>query len=85
VYKGQRLSANAFEILQRCDGTRRISGIIEALAAEYEQPADEIREPVLTLILSLLRTGKLTWRVTPITAAAGSHDPDAAPAVRQDR
>ena len=45
--------------------TRRLSGIIDALAAEFDQPAQEIRGPVLTLVLSLLRTGKLTWRVAP--------------------
>jgi thioredoxin reductase (NADPH) len=65
VYKGQRLSADAFEILQLCDGTRRIAGILEALADAYDQPTDELRGPVLALILSLLRTGKLTWRPAP--------------------
>jgi thioredoxin reductase (NADPH) len=68
VYKGHRLSANAFEILKLCDGTRRISTIIETLAAEYEQPTDKIRPPVLKLVLSLLRTGKLTWRADPVGA-----------------
>jgi thioredoxin reductase (NADPH) len=63
VYKGHRLSANAFEILKRCDGTRRISEIVDELAAEYDQEAHELRAPVLKLLLSMLRTGRLTWRV----------------------
>ncbi|TMQ12878.1 MAG: PqqD family peptide modification chaperone [Deltaproteobacteria bacterium] len=68
VYKGQTLSANAFEILRLCDGTRRISGVVEALAAQYEQSEDELRGPVLKLILSLLYTGRLHWRATPAAA-----------------
>ncbi|MBC7976461.1 MAG: NAD(P)-binding domain-containing protein, partial [Myxococcales bacterium] len=63
VYKGQRLSASAFEILKLCDGRRRLGDIVASLAADYEQPEDELRGMVLTLVLSLLRTGKLTWRV----------------------
>jgi thioredoxin reductase (NADPH) len=65
VYKGQRLSPGAFEILRCCDGTRRVCEIIDALAAEYDQPPDEIRGPVVRLVVSLLRAGKLTWRATP--------------------
>ena len=33
------------------------------------RPDAELRGPVLTLILSLLRTGKLTWRPAPISGA----------------
>ncbi|HET9619715.1 MAG TPA: FAD-dependent oxidoreductase [Kofleriaceae bacterium] len=76
VYKGQRLSADAFEILRLCDGTRRIADILDALAAEYDQPADELRGPVLALLLSLLRAGKLTWRPAPLYA--GSAGPSSA-------
>jgi hypothetical protein len=72
VYKGKRLSASAFEILRLCDGTRRISGIIKTLAAAYGQPEDEIRDPALTLIVSLLRSGKLMWRVAPIPSSVSS-------------
>lgn len=66
VYKGQTLSAGAFEILALCDGTRRISDIIAALAAQYEQGEDELRAPVLKLLLSLLYTGRLHWWAAPI-------------------
>jgi thioredoxin reductase (NADPH) len=71
VYKGQSLSANAFEVLQLCDGTRRISDVIAALAVHYEQREDELREPILKLVLSLLYTGRLHWRAAPIAAAPG--------------
>ncbi len=65
IFKGQRLSENAFEIVRLCDGSRRISQIITALALEYEQPEHEIQPMVLKLVLSLLRTGKLSWRAVP--------------------
>jgi thioredoxin reductase (NADPH) len=79
VYKGQALSANAFEILRLCDGTRRISGIVEALAAQYEQSEGELRGPVLQLLLSLLYTGRLNWRATPTAAAPGDRGGDGSP------
>jgi thioredoxin reductase (NADPH) len=68
VFKGQKLSEGAFEILQLCDGTRRLSDIVTAIAARYEQDASEIREMVLGPVLSWLRAGKIAWRVDPIAA-----------------
>jgi hypothetical protein len=66
IYKGQRLSESAFEILRLCDGTRRLSEIITQLANEYEQPEAELADPVIKLVVSLLRSGKLTWRADPL-------------------
>lgn len=70
VFKGQRFSADAAEILQRCDGSRRIADIVDELAEAFEQPADELRGLVLSLLLPLLRAGKLTWRAAPLARLA---------------
>lgn len=74
VFKGKRLSANAFEILRLCDGSRTISEIVTALAVAFDQPEDEdeVRQLVLPFVLSLLRTGKLHWRAVPTARGSGT-------------
>jgi pyrroloquinoline quinone biosynthesis protein D len=47
------LNATAHEVLIRCDGNMSLTAIIEALAAEYEAPADELRGDVLDCVAQL--------------------------------
>jgi thioredoxin reductase (NADPH) len=63
---GRRLSADAVDLLRRADGTRRVRDIVEELAAEVEQPPEEVRAMVLAAFLALLRTGTIAWRARRI-------------------
>jgi hypothetical protein len=70
---GRRLSAAALDIVRRADGTRRIRDIVDELAAELDQPAEEIRGMVIPMFLSLLRSGTLAWLPARLgDAATGS-------------
>ncbi len=47
----------ALEILQRCDGETSVDAIVDALAAAYEAPPEEIREDVSALLQDLADKG----------------------------
>lgn len=49
----------AAEILRRCDGAARIAAIIDALAAEFDAPRQEIAADVLALVGDLCEQGVL--------------------------
>ncbi len=49
----------AAEILQRCNGTTSIAGIIDALTAEFDAPREEIAADVLALVADLCGQGVL--------------------------
>jgi pyrroloquinoline quinone biosynthesis protein D len=48
---------NAVAVLKLCDGARNVNDIVEALAAEYQAPADTIRSDVLTMLQDLADKG----------------------------
>ncbi|HRK95941.1 MAG TPA: pyrroloquinoline quinone biosynthesis peptide chaperone PqqD [Rhodospirillales bacterium] len=49
----------AAEILRRCDGAASIAAIIDALAAEFDAPREEIAADVLALVSDLCEQGVL--------------------------
>jgi pyrroloquinoline quinone biosynthesis protein D len=49
----------AAEILKRCDGSASMATIIDALAAEFDAPRDEIAADVQTLVAELREQGVL--------------------------
>lgn len=65
VFKGERLPADALEVLRLADGTRRIRDIVADIADTHpDTPADSI----VRLLIFLLRQGKLVWRAAPLAA-----------------
>lgn len=47
----------AVEILKRCDGETNVSAIVDALAAAYEAPREEIAQDVATMLQDLADKG----------------------------
>lgn len=49
----------AVEVLQLCDGQRRVADIVEALAAKYAAPRDAISADVIAMLQDLADKGFL--------------------------
>ena len=49
----------AMEVLQLCDGQRRVADIVEALAAKYAAPRDAISADVIAMLQDLADKGFL--------------------------
>jgi pyrroloquinoline quinone biosynthesis protein D len=48
-----RLNATAHEVLTRCDGKTSVGKIVDALCAEYEASAEQVRADVLECLSHL--------------------------------
>ena len=51
------LSETATAVVRLCDGSRRLSQIVETLAGEYAAPTDSIREDVIDVLRELAERG----------------------------
>jgi len=54
----------ALAILQRCDGTRPVAAIVDALAAEYDADRTVIAEDIRAMLADLETKGVVTFRTT---------------------
>jgi pyrroloquinoline quinone biosynthesis protein D len=54
------LDAIAHEIVQRCDGTATVAGIVEDLAGKFDAPRDLIARDVSALLQDLADKGVMT-------------------------
>jgi coenzyme PQQ biosynthesis protein PqqD len=62
--RGMKLNATGTAIVQLCDGTNTVLAIVAALAATYEQPAEQLSREVDAFLQALADRGLIDWVTT---------------------